>query len=252
MRKLGWVRPLISHPASYYMPMTDYKEVLPSRFLMQCESLPAFDQGDEPTAAIQAVASALDIVLNRINSSETFHPSPSFLRRQMFNTDASYGGELSLSITDVIRHIQSHGFVSEYECPYDPASELSPLDSELENLAVLRTGTEWEQVSLSLPVFKRTLFDTNPIVFGMVAFDRMADANDKDIGVIRYESKFAWPSSGYAACLTGWDDSLQSFRFRSSFGALWGENGYGWIPYQVFFGSKLTDEHFVLKSVPKL
>ena len=249
MRKLGWVRPLVCHPASYYVPSLDHREVLPSRFVIPCESLPAFDQGDEPTAPIQAVLSALDISLNRVNSGESFHPSPSFTRRQMHHSPNSYGGESSLSITDVIRHIQKNGFVSESECPYDASAELSPLDDEIELLALNRTAIEFEKVALSLAVFKRVLFEGFPIVNGLVAFDRITDLADAAEGIIRYDNIFKWPMTGYAVCLTGWDDSKQSFRFRSSFGPLWGENGYGWIPYQYYFGSTLTDEHFVLSSV---
>jgi len=52
---------------------------------------------------------------------------------------------------------------------------------------------------------------------------------------------------GHAIAVTGWDDNLEHcyadgkvrkgfLRFRNSWGAKWGDKGYGWLPYDFFYG----------------
>lgn len=36
----------------------------------------------------------------------------------------------------------------------------------------------------------------------------------------------------HAICLCGYDEKRQAFRFKNSWGAGWGEAGYGWITYR--------------------
>jgi hypothetical protein len=36
----------------------------------------------------------------------------------------------------------------------------------------------------------------------------------------------------HAICLCGFDDTLQAFKFKNSWGSDWGDNGYGWISYE--------------------
>ena len=38
----------------------------------------------------------------------------------------------------------------------------------------------------------------------------------------------------HAVCLIGYDDSAAEFMFRNSWGVQWGDNGYGYLPYDVF------------------
>jgi len=249
MRKLGWVRPYVGHPADFYRPGISFRDVLPSTFSQQVESLSGYDDHDTPMSPQIAVASALLFAINRVAGNEVKRPCPVHLRRAMYYSGRSYGEETSVSITDVIRHIQSSGFAFEDEYEVGDPSQLYPVDDESALLALDRTGVEFERVSLSLSVIKMALYEGRSIISGLVAFERIFDGADALEGVIRYEGGFRWPATGTAILLTGWDDSKQSFRCLTPFGPGWGNNGYGWIPYQYFIGTTLTDEHFTVTNV---
>lgn len=249
MRKLGWVRPLRQFPANYWKPSRGFPTSYPSKFSIDCEHLPATDTGDEPASHIHAVCSALDIAHNSSKSGHTFHPSPSFIRRSMFHEPTNLAGDLTHSITDVIRHIQTYGYVSESDCPYEQGCELDPLTDELTNMGRSRRSSQWANISLSNQIFKLALLDRCPIVCGIIAFERIESIQDSQDAFIALEPADRWPMTGMGLCITGWDDTRQCWRVRTPFGALWGDNGYGWIPYPYLTQTGTSDDHYCLVSI---
>jgi hypothetical protein len=249
MRKLGWKRPLVKFPANYWKPLSFIAGAFPSKFRMDVEHLPAFDMGDEPTSAIHAVCSALDIGHNRTLSGDRYHPSYSFIRRSLFNEPTSVWGDNEHSITDVIRHIQKYGYVSESECPYEPGAETAPLNEDVVTAALSHLDSQFAAIALSNQVFRMALMEGHPIICGIVAYNRITNLQDMQDGWIRPGDPGEWPISGGAVCITGWDDDLQAWRIRTPFGALWGENGYGWLPYMYAINQSTSDDHYVFLGV---
>ena len=45
---------------------------------------------------------------------------------------------------------------------------------------------------------------------------------------------------GHAICVVGYDDDTQLFKFKNSWSNSWGDNGYGYLPYE-FMG--MVDNH---------
>ena len=50
-------------------------------------------------------------------------------------------------------------------------------------------------------------------------------------GVLYSKPRGRQPRCNHAIQLVGWDDSLQAWRMKNSWGTGWGENGYAWIRY---------------------
>lgn len=252
MRKLGWQRPLVSVRAEFYKLTNPLSMTLPSKFVIPCQQLPAYDTGDEPLSSQIAVMSAIDIVANRQRQGEQFRPSPYFTRRQMYHTDRAYGGETSVSLSDVIRHTLEYGIVNEYECPYESGAELSPVNDDDALIALERRNFLWEKVSASVQVFRHVLSDGLPIVLGIAVSDAVDDWAAGESAEIKFPGTLEPPATGMAIVLVGWDDDRQAFVCRTPFGALWGTNGYGYIPYQYVISSGYADEFYCLVTVPNL
>jgi C1A family cysteine protease len=80
-----------------------------------------------------------------------------------------------------------------------------------------------------------------PAMFGFTVYSSIAQA-DKD-GKIPYPSKGEKIEGGHAIMAVGYDDSMKiknaadgkqttgAFLIRNSWGTAWGDNGYGWLPY---------------------
>jgi hypothetical protein len=249
MRKLGWVRPLVKFPGEFWKPSHPFPTSYPSKYILDCNHLPATDTGDEPASHIHAVCAALDLGHNLSRPSQSFHPSPSFIRRSMYNPPCPLAGDLNHSITDVIRHIIINGYVSESDCPYQLGCETDPLSDELIHQGHKHKNSQWANISLSLQVFRLALMAGYPIVCGIVAFPRIESIQDASEGLIVLEPSGTWPMTGCGLCVVGWDDSRQAFRVRTPFGALWGDGGYGWIDYRYILQTSTSDDHYVFLSV---
>ena len=52
------------------------------------------------------------------------------------------------------------------------------------------------------------------------------------------------PGRGHAMVLVGYDDAKQAFRVQNSVGSNWGNEGYGWISYEIW--SQQVDIGFVI------
>ena len=53
---------------------------------------------------------------------------------------------------------------------------------------------------------------------------------------------------GHAILLVGYDDSKQLFKFKNSWGSSWGDNGYGYLPYDYYYSGNMFDLWTIYRS----
>ncbi|MBL0270501.1 MAG: hypothetical protein KAX45_03765 [Chitinophagaceae bacterium] len=81
----------------------------------------------------------------------------------------------------------------------------------------------------SVASIKEAICKYGPVAASLVSTQALQDYTN---GVF-YEnpSNYANPSSNHAIIILGWDDDKNAWLIKNSWGADWGENGYGWIDY---------------------
>lgn len=81
----------------------------------------------------------------------------------------------------------------------------------------------------SVASIKEAICKYGPVAASLVSTQALQDYTN---GVF-YEtpSNYASPSSNHAILIVGWDDDKNAWLIKNSWGADWGENGYGWIHY---------------------
>jgi len=93
-----------------------------------------------------------------------------------------------------------------------------------------------------------------PVVFGFVCFDSIDQV--KDDGWVPFIQPHDRPAGGHCAYSCRYDDarSSRSWReppgalgFANSWGATWGDKGWGWLPYR-YFAEGLCDDFWALIS----
>ena len=95
-------------------------------------------------------------------------------------------------------------------------------------------GTTPDNVLLAI---KSNLAANRSCVFGFIVYDSISDASGKVPMPTNSDRKLG----GHAVCAVGYDDhfeisgaekkSVGAVKFACSWGAEWGEGGFGWIPY---------------------
>jgi hypothetical protein len=87
-----------------------------------------------------------------------------------------------------------------------------------------------------------------PVAAGIVRPDSADDPGCYVRGEIRRPLPGEVTTDGVCVVICGWDDTRGSFRVRGSEGPEWGQDGYGWMPYEFIETFGLTKELVGLMS----
>lgn len=101
---------------------------------------------------------------------------------------------------------------------------------------------------------KRTLASSFPVMFGIALYPSFEQAGD---GRIPVPEPWEPRAMLHALVAAGYDDSIAigasrgAFRIRNSWGTIWGEQGYGWLPYD-YVRRGLTQDWWTLTKADYL
>ena len=118
-------------------------------------------------------------------------------------------------------------------------------------------GTTPAQLLLQI---KTNLAAGLPSMFGFTVYSSISQAGNDD-GKIPYPTKGEKIEGGHAIVVAGYDDTMKiknaivggvettgAFLIRNSWGADWGQNGYGWLPYEYVLQGLADDWWSLLKN----
>ena len=147
-------------------------------------------------------------------------------------------------IKDVIKVAQTIGIVDEESWPYKesklavqpPKSTEKAIHYFVDDVAPVKT----------LKQIKDAMSDFGPVIIGVSIYDSFYKESS---GLIKMPARKESIIGGHAICLVGFDDQAQLFKFKNCWGTEWGENGYGFIPYDYI--EKFSDDGWIIKKVSK-
>lgn len=88
----------------------------------------------------------------------------------------------------------------------------------------------------TLEKLKQLLSNGYPFVGGFICYSNMNESKNGYIPLPKGD-----PIGGHAVCFVGYDDKNQVFKFKNSWGANWGDKGYGYLPYKYLSDGLLDD-----------
>ncbi|MFK4438608.1 C1 family peptidase [Paenibacillus sp. RC21] len=97
----------------------------------------------------------------------------------------------------------------------------------------------------TIKAMQRSLVVNGPFVVGTSVYKNWMDPNVAATGKIPLpgSSEFI---GGHAICIVGFDDETQMFKFKNSWGTSWGDNGFGYLPYD--YRIQTQAEHFFFEA----
>ncbi len=212
---------------------------LPSNYDLSSFMPPSGNQGQQASCSAWAVAySVKSFYENRKRSKDGWRLeidrkpnykaifSPAFIYNQI-----SGGKDQGIRLSDALRLTVTKGSLLWDNMPYDEKnSSTQPSLSQMELASSFR-AEDFRKLRYNSPAeIKTQLYLGNPVLAGILIDESFYRLHGKNI----YKSHTGKNIVGHAIVITGYDDSIQAFKFQNSWGQVWGDSGFGYIDYKWF------------------
>lgn len=93
---------------------------------------------------------------------------------------------------------------------------------------------------------KDVLYTGFPFVFGFSVYSSFDDIGSN--GIMPMPSPNEQVEGGHAVMCVGYNDDIQMFKVRNSWGSEWGHEGYFYMPYKFMTSTDYCDDFWVIKK----
>jgi C1A family cysteine protease len=103
-------------------------------------------------------------------------------------------------------------------------------------------------VTQDLFALKSVLATAQPIVFGFTVYESFESSAVTASGIVPMPAPSERVVGGHAVVLVGYNDAVDRFRVRNSWGTGWGQNGYFEMPYLYVTSGSLASDFWVVQQ----
>ena len=186
---------------------------------------PVRDQGDEGTCVSFACATGMKEYQELLDYEKLVELSPRFVYSESKKLDGMPGEE-GTTIRAAMQALESKGVCQEKFWPYSPHQKTKAQEGAISNAKKFCIMT-YARI-LNLNELRLSLATKGPCVIGVEVFEGMMKTKT---GLVPMPKKNETVLGGHAICTAGYDDKKKVIKFKNSWSAQWGQNGYGFLPY---------------------
>jgi hypothetical protein len=137
------------------------------------------------------------------------------------------------------------GWCDEARWEYAPVNFRTRPPAEAYVQAAARKCEKYLAVEQRLDVMKTAIANGDPIIFGFTVFQNIAEAA-RNGGVIPMPAGRA--AGGHDVLVVGYDDRTRRFKVCNSWGAEWGDGGYGYVPYDYALNPRYAGDFWTIQG----
>ncbi len=207
-----------------------------------------YDQGDLGSCTANAIGAAIefDQMKQKLPAST---PSRLFIYYNEREIEGSIDSDSGAQIRDGIKTIASDGACPETMWPYVETNFADRAPTSCYAYAKLHPAVEYARVSQDEGQMKAILAAGFPFVFGFTVYESFESDAVAKSGMVAMPGETEAVVGGHAVMAVGYNDSVQRFLVRNSWGSGWGVGGYFTIPYAYLTDSDLADDFWVIRVV---
>ena len=134
----------------------------------------------------------------------------------------------------------------------EPSAFLYSFGQNYQALSYYRLDPAGTEKADLLKQIRNNIASGLPSMFGFTVYNSYTQASPANKGAIPYPAKGDRVVGGHAVMAVGYDDSMKirngsskategALLIRNSWGASWGDGGYGWLPYEYVLKGLATD-----------
>lgn len=222
---------------------------LPDKVDLRIYNIPIFDQGALGSCTANAVSAAFAYNIIKQNEEAFYIPSRLFI---YYNTRARKGSiniDNGASLRDSVKSINKIGVCDEQLYPYIINKFKDKPEDNCYKSASQNKAVKYERVKRSLYNFKSTLNSGFPFMGGFSVYESFKSKEVAKTGKMSIPNQSEKQLGGHAILVMGYDDEIECFIVRNSWGVKWGDKGYFYMPYEYLTNSDLSDDFWVIQKV---
>lgn len=146
-------------------------------------------------------------------------------------------------ITNCMKTILSYGISAETLWPYiiTNFAKLAPSASFTNTYKI--PNFKYTTINQDIETITSYISTNNPVICGILVYTSFDGTIANKYGVIPMPNMQSEQIlGGHCILLVGYDTSKKVFKFQNSWGKSWGDNGYGYIPFNYIISNTLTSE----------
>ena len=206
---------------------------------------PVFDQGNLGSCTANALAGLLEYEDTNVK----FTPSRLFIYYNERDIEHTTSTDSGASLRDGMKSLKRYGACNESLWKYDISKFTVRPTHDCYVEALKHRVTKYMKLNQQLDQLKQSLLNGVPFVFGIVVYESFESDEATSTGMIPMPNVEKEKVLGsHAINSAGFSDEKQCFLFRNSWGPEWGDNGYGYIPYDYLLSTDLSSDFWVIEK----
>lgn len=249
-RRYGWKKQLPDHRDKIFKLNPVISANLPN-YVDHRKSgfMPAvYDQGQLGSCTANSIAGALEFDRAK-QKLDVWTPSRLFIYYYERLMEGTVNSDSGAAIRDGYKVINTTGYAKETTWPYQINKFNIKPNANAQTEATTYKSVSYQSVDQNEISIKSVLAEGYVISFGISVFESFESRDVASNGIVPMPSTNESSLGGHAILLVGYDDNRKLYIFRNSWGNQWGDNGYGYLPYDYVHNQDLSSDFWVVETV---
>jgi C1A family cysteine protease len=207
-----------------------------------------YDQGELGSCTANAIGAAIEFdQMKQKLAAET--PSRLFIYYNERALEGTIDTDSGAQIRDGIKTVASDGACPEAMWTYVESNFAIPPPAQCYQYAKLHPAVQYDRVMQDAAQMKACLAAGYPFVFGFTVYESFEGDAVAKSGMVPMPGASETEVGGHAVMAVGYNDSVQRFLVRNSWGSEWGVGGHFTIPYAYLTDSNLAEDFWTIRLV---
>ena len=249
VQRLGWVPDLPDARDYMYSAPDTVLTKMPKKVDLRGRNMPkVYDQGELGSCTANAIGAAFEFGQVK-QGLKDFMPSRLFIYYNERAMEGTIDTDSGAMIRDGMKSVNKIGVCTEVTWPYDIPrfTEKPPKTAYTE--AKKHQALVYRRVLGVLHQMQGCLAQGYPFVFGFAVYESFMSPDVAKTGQVPLPPRGEQLIGGHAVLAVGYDDSINSFIVRNSWGQKWGIKGYCTMPYGYLTDPQLSRDFWAIYTV---
>jgi len=248
-KKYGWRWcPALLHDIFHPKPSADQIKSIPQSVDLRGKCPEVYNQGNIGSCASNATAAAIQFDQMK-QSTSVFMPARLFIYYNARVLNGTPYIDSGTTMHEAIQALLQEGVCPEVEWPYIALKLAVTPTPECYDDAKKCKPAEIKWVEQNQQAITLLLSTGYVVLCGIMVYASFEDPSVTLSGMIPMPQAGEKLKGGHAIVLVGYDIAKRVFIFRNSWGTIWGDEGYGYIPFDYILDPRLAAEFATITTI---